>query len=71
MLCDLCGRKRKRNYVTQRWKPYMTRLGAKSDESVRVEAEVIVAVNGVWDGGELCGDCLLDLVGERRHLERG
>ena len=45
-LCDLCGKKIKRNYVTERLNP------GRLDEKIR--CEVIVAINGAWNDGVFC-----------------
>jgi hypothetical protein len=49
--CDVCGEETKRNYVTERLKPEL-------QQRVKVECEVIVAMNGTTNGGVICEECL-------------
>ena len=50
--CDVCGDQVQRNSVSQR----LTRARKT------VTVEVLVATDGVWNGGAICYDCLLDVV---------
>jgi hypothetical protein len=50
--CDVCGEETKRNYVATRLKPELVY------DSGKVVCEVVVAINGTWNGGVICRECL-------------
>lgn len=47
-ICDICKKEIERNCVGQRYLPC---LG-------KVSCEVMVAIEGTWNDGEICLDCL-------------
>jgi len=50
--CDVCGKEVERNYVAQRLR----------QEMGRVVVEVMVAIDGIWNKGEICLGCLTDVL---------
>ena len=50
--CDFCDVETERNYVTERLKTLLDVGG------VTVECEVMVVINGHWNGGIICKECL-------------
>jgi hypothetical protein len=59
--CDVCGEETKRNYVQERLKPVFS--------NGKVECEVIVAINGTWNGGVICEECLRDALRQPEKRE--
>lgn len=52
MFCDCCGKEISHNFVGNRLK--IKEIINKTD----VEAEVMIAINGIWNGGHICPGCL-------------
>lgn len=50
--CDACGKEVERSFVADRFKAER-HMGGK-----KFEIEVMVAVNGTWNAGDLCELCL-------------
>jgi hypothetical protein len=61
--CDVCGEETKRNYVSERLNP---ELG-----DGKVKCEVIVAINGSWNGGVICETCLRATLTQPEHIKVG
>lgn len=59
--CDSCGKPVRRNAVHQRIR---RRVG-------RVSAEVTVAVDGTWNRGDVCEDCVILVVSGGREITQG
>lgn len=57
MFCDVCGKEIERNFVIER-----LRIRLKD-----VELEIIAGVDGVWNGGQLCKDCLMKAIAEGKE----
>lgn len=63
--CDVCGKQLKRNYVSDRHTPTLKVEPESFDEKrVKVTAQVTVAVNDVWNEGDICLHCLLRVLKE-------
>lgn len=63
--CDLCGAELKRNYVSDRHTPTLKiEPGSFDGKRVRVTAQVAVAVDGVWNEGDIFLHCLLRVLKE-------
>lgn len=60
--CDGCGKEIDRSYVTDRFIP--TLLINTTGSYVKVKAEVQLSVNGTWNRGDICRDCLLRVLTE-------
>ena len=60
--CDLCGRElpHNRNYAVVR--------PVYAYKNVRVE--LTSSVNGLWNGGQLCECCLVDVVARGKDINR-
>lgn len=54
--CDKCGKEVKRDYAGDRLKRRLAK------EGVTIQIEVIAGVNGTWNKGDVCLDCLLDAI---------
>jgi hypothetical protein len=54
--CDSCGKSVERNVVSDRLK------GSAQVQGKKFEYEVMVAVEGTWNAGDLCEDCLIALI---------
>ena len=54
--CDVCEIEVPRNYVSQRYKLKQNISGRK------LEAEVMLCVDGVWNSGALCESCMRHLL---------
>lgn len=72
--CDLCGKQIEpgENVVdpATRYEPTMTFKRGPNNIPLRVSAEVIVAINGTTNKGDLCLPCLLHLLNEGAGNER-
>lgn len=62
--CDVCGKEVDRSVSSDRFRPSDVVGG------VRVDCEIMVSINGVWNAGDLCVDCLKAIVekGQEREL---
>ena len=61
--CDLCGKEMKGRLLSKRG---MNRIKRRKG---RVEVEVLVAVDRVWNGGSVCIPCVLDVVATGKDAE--
>jgi hypothetical protein len=50
--CDMCDDEVKHNFVDKRLKRTLK----------RASIEVLVAMDGTWNKGHICRDCLLDVI---------
>lgn len=57
-VCDACGEETEKNYVGHRPSSSDIYLEGKSGFCL----EIMSGVNGTWNSGELCKDCLFNLV---------
>jgi hypothetical protein len=62
--CDICETQIGRSYVSDRFKPSVYRAGANW------AAEIIVRNGNTWNQGDLCLDCLKEIVAEGREYPR-
>ena len=53
--CDCCGEEIKKSCTTHRYKK------KKKIGNADVEVEVVVAINGAWNRGDICEKCLLKM----------
>ncbi len=59
--CDVCKEETDRNYVTNR-------LVVQKNKAAK--AEVVVAINGAWNAGEICHSCLMLILTEGVEVPR-
>jgi len=57
--CDVCGKELTRDYVEDR-------LVRELD---RVKVEVTVAIDGTWNKGDICGDCLIKAISKGKDIK--
>jgi hypothetical protein len=66
MFCDCCGKEIKSNNVGGRVKKKKTINNTDVEIEVMVaidvEIEVMVAINGTWNDGHICDDCLIEIL---------
>jgi len=65
--CDVCEKEIKRNYVGNRLKKkkIINRTNTEPNAAgckTKIEIEVMVAVNGMWNEGTICEDCLMKVL---------
>ena len=59
IFCDRCGKETKENMVSQRLSTVIqNKIGADC------LLEIMLGVNGVWNSGVICRDCLLEMLKE-------
>lgn len=63
--CDCCGVELTANRVTNR----VTREYSVTGKP-KVQVEVTAGVNGTWNGGELCTDCVVLAVDKGKDFQR-
>ena len=69
--CDVCGEETKRNYVSDRLKPFDKHIHIIGVNGETVECEVIVAIDGSWNGGVICLECLCNaLLQPEKEIEK-
>lgn len=61
LFCDICGNELLK-YNTPNGGLNNMRLSNKISASNMLEVEIITAVNGVWNGGDVCKYCIIDAV---------
>ncbi len=68
--CDNCEDETDRCYVHDRYKPILF-SNHPGENPLRIQAEVMVAIDGAWNNGNLCKECLLILLTEGSEARTG
>lgn len=61
--CDVCGKEVQRSVTSERYRPSAQKQG------VRMDCEIMVAIEGTWNAGDLCLSCLKDIVANGQEKE--
>ena len=62
LYCDMCNKEIGRNYISERFKPWIYR------NNTNFSAEVIITKNKITNQSELCLDCVKLLVNEGKEV---
>ena len=64
--CDVCGNETERNYVSDRFTPELVH-----EKGSVITCKVMVAIDGTWNGGVICEQCLRNaLTQPEREIEK-
>lgn len=61
--CDACGREVERSVSKDRFRP-STQVGGTV-----IDCEIMVAINGTWNAGDLCVECLKQTIEKGQERE--
>lgn len=60
ILCDICNKEIQRNYVDKR---------LKRSDKYGFEIEVMVAYKKTWNDGDLCLNCLMEIINKGEEVK--